>query len=625
MNRGRAAGAALLLAVLVWSCVSAARPVPEYPHGVQMEDYSSPGEILAHGIRALPVGVSYRMPLATLTAARVKHHPPVSPGALKALYRVCALALLVALGCLLHPAGALVSGAAAVLLLKEQGDELSPGSGFYLIVLLTACLLVWRAREPTPRRTFLLALAIGAGLLYRTPLAFFPPVLALWEWRSRRLSSPRAVRTNLAILCVVPYLFLLPWIGMNWALHRQLVPFEKEAADANVVAGALGLIGSIEGDLGALIGANAGEGRAASLHAWAAGEVLSHPARYAGAVLRRVGFALSSNQLLAFGAVLSFWLFRRRREFQELALLSVYFLGIHCLMGVQPNYFEPLWPLLAVAACAPLALAVPNDGPRPDPPEHGLAAFAVQGALGALLLLSLHAGWTAASFGARTGSRRHAPLPDLDRAVAAHPDDAWLRRERGYWRLAEGRLEDAEEDLVKAAALEPANPEHRLRLAWIRALQGRPAALLRWRLPPWDRSKPNPQQSELEIESEILKACALLREGRPGRAGEHLGAALELHRARHVYVGGEHGPREREILGRLRAAESSFARYSAAVQGDRPLDERLSLSSALTALLPGSVDVWIRRAALLDEAGRSPAAREALARAEALAAPPAGR
>lgn len=579
----RIAAAACLSATLVLSAVAVLRTAPGAGNGVRMSTYAPFGEVLIHGLRAEPGDVSYRMPLATIYSARLQYHAGIPPRALRAAHQVLLVILVFALGCLLHPYGGLFSAAVVLVLMREGRFDLYPESGYRLLFLMTACLLAWRARAPSLGRTILFALAVGTTLLYRTPLAFFPPVLALVEWAVRRREPRGDRRSQLAVLCVVPYLLLLPWVAMNRSVHGRLILFEKDAATANIVTGALGLVRSVEGDLATLVDEPVDLSRSSAVVGWAARQIIRHPLRYASAYARRAAFAASRYPVLIVLAFLAVYHFRKRREFQQLGLLGGYFLAIHCLMSVEDAYFEPLEPLFAVLAGA-LVFGFREQAPPPaDAVEYRSSALAVNGMLALVLAFALYASRLVGAFALREVPGDAAR--DLDRAVSESPGDSWLLLKRGRARLARGEVAGAVEDLQGAAAVEPDDPAIGLQLAWARALAGDPAPLLGWSPPPVEG---NDDALQPRIDAEILKACALIIAGKAERAEAHVRTAWELHGERNILVRGDHGERERETLERLRSSETGFRRQCEDLQGARPAAEERALRAILDRLLPAT-------------------------------------
>lgn len=617
MNRRRAAAAAAALVFyLLLPDLTVLRRVAAASREIKMEHYAFIGEILMHGIRERAHVVSYRMPLATTTSALVQYHAGLPARVVMALYLAAIVALCVCLGSLLHPYGAFFALAGAMVVVQSADLTLKPESGYLLLLLLTACLLCWRARAPSLGRSALLALAVGATLLYRTPLIFFPPVLALYEWAVFHRFSLRAYWRHAVILCLAPYLFLLPWIGLNWTVHRQLIYAEKDAASSNIMTGALGLVRSIEGDLDTLSDEPLDTGRSGAVLRWAARQVAAHPLRYALGVARRAWFALSFDTtmlILAALSALAVWIFRRRREFQLLALLTAYYFAVHCLMSVESVYFEPLWPLFSTLAVAPIGGLAARDLPAVDSKAYRLSVFAVKSALAAAVLLSAHAAWVVGSYALRAGAPRSEIAGDYDRALASHPTDAWLLTARGEERLARGELAGAERDLTGALAAEPGNARTELRLAWARALRDEPEILLSWS-PPARAS--GDDASQLRLDAEIFKSCHFVRTRQPGKAEAALKTAMSAYEERNTVVRGSHGVPEKAVYERLRSSDSGFTVHCSGLQGNRPLAERLALNDALLKLLPESSPAWLARAELEAEAGRRGSSLAALARAE---------
>jgi len=602
--------AACLALALLWTSASALRYAREKPQERVLHTYSQHGEALAHGVVSRATAVSHRLPLATLVSARIHYHVAARDGVLLAVNECLVVLFMFAIGLLLHPyGGPLAAAAVAVLAAPGRDLNLYPDSGYTLLILLTAGLLVWRSRSPSAGRSALLGAAVGATLLWRSPLAFFGPALALYEWAADRCAFKARAR-QWAILCIVPYLFLLPWIAMNWTVHRQLVIFEKGTANSNVVTGALGLVQNIEGDLTTLVDEPIDTRSTGAVAWWAARQVLRHPLRFARAFALRIAYALDGRWVLVLCAFASFWAFRRRVEHRALAFLAAYFLAIHCLMTVEQRYFWPLWPLLALVACSLPAWPRAADRPADRALEVRLSSWVLRGALAFVFALALGADWTVLSFARLARAGKGDALEQLSAALRAHPRDAWLLGERGKERLSRGDDAGAGADFAAAAALEPDSARARLQLARARALLGKPEGLLTFVAP----------GAELGIDADILKACAYLRRGRRNDAIARLKSAWESFGARNIVVRGPHGGREREVLARLRLSDAGFSGYCGHLQGPRPAAEKLALNDALAELLPDSSEVWTERASLLAKTGRRAEALRALARVASLKA-----
>ncbi len=609
MSRGVLAGAALavLAACAAFTALDRATSAPQ---DRRMSEYAEFGEALVHGIAARSAVVSYRMPLATVLASRLQFHSSLTPASAGAAYWVLTCVLVFALCALLHPWGGVFAAAAVASLLHGATDfRFYPDSGYAFLVLLCACVLAWRARAPSPRKTVLLALSFGATLLYRSPLALFPPLLALYEWGTEHRFSRKSARGHLLVLCVVPYLLLLPWIALNWTAHRRFVPFEHRAASVNIVSGALGLVENVEGDMSTLVGSAVDLSDGGAVLGWAGREVARHPLRYARAVARRAAYALAPHPWLALLALAALVVFRARREFRAVGLLAAYYLAIHCLFTVETRYFWPLWPLLAALAASLIGTLKPKARLDPAAPEHRLACGATIACVAVVFLAVLLTELTIAgyAFAARGGGE--VPEAALTRALTRYPEDPWLLTERGTSRLERGAPEGAADDFARAARAEPGEPASLLKLAAARARAGRPFMILHW--------SDADRDSGLAYDAAILKALALIQLGRAKEAEKLLRAALAAYQERNSVVRGAQGELGRGIQEKLRGSDAGFVARCLQLQGGRPERERRELARLLAALLPQSGRVLIAEAESAVKSGRRTEALALLSEAEA--------
>ena len=499
------------------------------PSALDAAAYNEPwegaiGVSLVHGLRGLanadPGAVSCSMPLqAVISELTFNHAPPLVVRSLPLLLWLAALGLTFALGQGLHSGlcGGLAALAAAPLL--EQ--RFNYVSVYTLLVLLTANLLVRRAESPDLRRSLMLAAAMGLSLLERSALFLFGPLLALGDAVRQRSYRARSA----LILFFVPFVFLLPWLGMNWSLHREIVPFEKGRADVNIAAGALGLVSMVEGDLPLLTGAGHGN----SVLAWAAMEIASHPGRYLYAVAARIWLLFLIHPMLFACSILAAWLWRGAPAYLQLSLLAAYYVGVHCLMAIKPAYFIPLWPILAA-----LAASLPAEimGGRRPVDEARFFTGAV-----------LTAFWVAFGLGAFTLYRVSLyprPAATIDAAIAANPADAGLRAQRARLRLSEGRPADAIRDLRQALLLRP-DPEAGLDYAWAQLARGGAASdtIYRIRLLPDD-------PGHLQRKAGQLRMLAGLQRGRNREAAAALSRAETVWEQQYVLQLGN-APRDRTM------------------------------------------------------------------------------
>jgi len=613
-----AANGACLALALGFAVAAPLRITGDRPEA-RLSMYPSAGEILTHGIPARMARVSDRLPLATVVSARVVYHTRARYGVLLAAYCVLAVLLIFAIGFLLHPWGGVVAAlAVAVWSSKIKLDSSfywNPDAGYFLVVLLAAGVLVWRARAPSPGRSACLAAAVGVTLLWRSPLAFFTPALALYEWAVEHRFSFKAYGREFVILCVVPYLFLLPWIAMNWSVHRELVVFERGAASSNIVTGALGLVQNIEGDIGTLIGGPIDVRNTGAVLGWAIGEVARHPIRFARAYILRMEFALTLlHPLLAPLAAASLWFFRKRREYRDLAFMAAYFFCIHCLMTVEERYFWPPLALLTLLACCLPAGLLGREPPREDAPDRRLASGLLKGSLAIIMVVVLYTQWLVLSFANAARRGQGSVSEQLGAALESNPDDAWLLEARGNDRFNRGDASGSAADFARAAARDPQYPRSELLLARAEAISGNLGRLLAWNAP----TGAGREDIELRIEASILQACAYIRLGRTAEALERLAAGGSMNRALRVRVRGPQGEREKRVSETLRSSDSGFIGHCRRLQGPRPIAERMALFKALTGLLPDASEAWLERAGLEAATGSRKAALVSMARAEAL-------
>lgn len=301
------------------------------------------------------------MPLSGILAAEIFDHGVLSREVMGTLLPALGILMILILGCLMEPATCLLGVVALIPVMDQvflEGGLHYQEAVLSLFILLVGGALVWSARSDSIFKTFFLACSIGGSLLFRSTLFLMPPLLALLEWSGpNKISASRAKRC--LILLITPYLFLVPWIIMNWRVSRQIIPFENGASASNIAGAALGFVETTLGGLPQFVG-DLGQ---TLIYRWAAGEILAHPGRYALGYMERLRYVLSLQPLLLFfSAFLTLWLNRKRRDIALLGVLAIYFIGIHCLMAVERRYFQPIWPILALLAAALLFKPLMKDG-----------------------------------------------------------------------------------------------------------------------------------------------------------------------------------------------------------------------------------------------------------------------
>ncbi|HXT01473.1 MAG TPA: hypothetical protein VN915_12405 [Elusimicrobiota bacterium] len=614
VGRGLAGGFLVgigLICALLWP-----RPAAPGLERFSSSHYAEIGESLIHGLREPDIDVSHRLPLSTMSAAALVGHAGLSSQSLKARLGVLLAVAAFAAGAVLQPwAGVVPLAAAAGAWSLRHGGlfETLPELLFSILLLLVAGLLSWRARAPSPKRSLLLACALGTTLLFRSVLIFFPPLLAAFEALGRRGRTTRKDLSQAAVLCVVPYLFLLPWIAMNYSLRNGFVPVERGAANINIATAVYGLTQASSGSPHALIDTPRDVDKGGGILRWAAGEIARHPVRYFAGYLRRLRFVFDMQPLLYLLAAASL-IFRRRPEHRQTAFLAAYVVLIYCTMSVVDRYMQPLCPLLILLAFSSLGPRLEEEMPA-ERSTRALGELLLGAGLGVVLAASLGAVWSLAAYASAADP---AGAAEFSKAIGRYPGDPWLRLRDGERLLGEGRFNEASAEFARAAELRPGDPEPILREAWAQALDGRPAALLAWK--PLDDSR-DASNLYLNIDARVYAASALLESGRKAEAREQL--ELAWAEVRDIPVRGSrdqlaNGEEERDVLTRLEGREEHFTDIAFELLRDQPARTRLRLAEGLAEVFPRSSAVLIEEARLNLKAGETEAARALVPRVEAL-------
>lgn len=491
---------AILLAGLAIQLFSRARMIDASARAESCREESDyhveRGEGLLHGV---PVpGISRAMPSYSVPNAFLCNHlSNFSSAAVRSAVLLACAALVFALGALLYSS---LCGAGAALLysLSPPASESGERWLYTLAVLIVAYLLVRRSKAPSLGNSLWLGAGLGAGLLMLPPLFLFPLLLVLFEWAKDRRLGPARRRDAVALL-LLPFLFLIPWIVMNWRLTGRLVVFEDGRADNNIITGALGFVRTLGiGDSRSIADIPLSQ----NAFLWAVSEILRHPLRFLSAVAQRAAYAASLHPVLVLAASASMWIARKRDDCRALALLAVYFFAIHCLMPVQENYFVPAWPILIV-----LAFGLLSSWTRPVPERlKKLSATAVCALLALLLAAQASVLGLVLAYPARAQA-----AGALDRELLKHPNDSWLWSERGMRLLRQGRALEASGDLSRAFALDPSR-DRELNYAWALLASGGPAA------PILESPASGRILMNIDLRERVLQAVALALRGKRSEA-----------------------------------------------------------------------------------------------------------
>ncbi len=579
------------------------------------------GEALIHGVDPISQPLAFFMPLYTVLSTLLFSH---SESALwpvwTALPGAATAVLLFVMGCL---SGSWFWGAAALALgcvcpWLWSSQSVYHHAYFSVIVLISAGMLVWRARKPSIGTSVLLGLALGASLLFRSVLVYFPPVWALAEWFFfRRRGLKTRWRLILPVL-IIPYVFLVPWVGMNWAVYGRFVPLELDRANNVVIAGALGHVTTIEGDMRVLVEDPPDWGRGGAVLRWAAREVLRHPIRYAGSVAKRFLYVVSLHPLLFLLALSAVWIRRRNRGLQQAGLLALYFLGIHCLVAVQKPYLEPLWPLFVVLAASLVPVPAAGESKQGRTLEYRLSAAWMCCCLAVLMGACLFALSAVISYGIALKRRAPESPEALQHAIASRPEDTWLLARRARRRLDRGEFPGAVGDYAKAMVRWPGLAEYRLGWAWAHWLGGNPVPLLRYEVPHSD------SPTEYVIRLQVAKTLVELFAGERERARRYFSQAWTQARfgsggARRIET-----DRKLQAIAKLRstAAPNFVMVFLAEPLSQLPREKRLEAIKGLIRVAPKDdsllASLHLKQAAIASSLGEWESTRNSLARARGL-------
>ncbi len=487
-------------------------------------DYLNAGEVLWGGVPAFGSKVDWHLPAASITAAALYDRAPY----LNRFIPFLALVLLTAL-CAEIFSPVLAMAAIPIWILSYISLSF-PQSVFTLLILLVAGFLVFRARHPSVLSACAVALSIGCSLLYRSTLVFFPPLLVFAEIFTSWRKKARISKKEILILLIVPYLFLLPWIFMNAELYHKFIPLEGGEANSNVVVGALGIVGTVEGNWGIF----SSKTMTTSALGWAMSEVAKRPLRYINAVFLRLFRVIGWNPFLFMLAIAGFWLFPFRSRISSVALLILYLLLIHCLMAVEFAYFMPLRPLLAVFASLPLIFFLSPEGETT-----GIIIFATTLAMS--VLVCFFVAEKVALYPQMTASK-----DALNKALLRHPRDGWLLHEKGMRDLLEGNLEIALPELSRAVRALPL-VSYKLDLAWAEFLNGQPKALMEFHFPQ------NGVSPDVAEKAYLMQALAAFSQKKLPEGRNFIVRALSIAVGK-SFVRDPSSPREIEVEKKLRLA-----------------------------------------------------------------------
>jgi hypothetical protein len=381
------------------------------------------GEYLLNSIYS-PASISFYMPVKTVSEALFTLHTSADMRTVLSTAFMSTSCFLVFW--LAATFAGLPGAIAATLFALSTGNVHEPL--YNISILLTALVLALRERHYTSQRNIMLGLAIGFSLLYRSVLALLPPLLVFMD----TAGAPCGKKKNIFIsrglpLMALSYSALIPWIIFNLAHFKRFVPFENGGAYSNIIAGAMGTLSTVEGNIYSAADIPPGT----SPIAWALVHVLHHPLVYAGAVCRRFCFVYNMHPVLSALTLSGAVTMRKNTHYIRIFLVAAYFTLVYCAFAVEPRYFEPVFPLLAVMAVWPITFIFPH------PVENDLrpALAGASAVLAALCAFEIYAFWVLCSYRERYDFNS---IPDMTAAAKLSPRNPWLRRNLAQLQIARG-------------------------------------------------------------------------------------------------------------------------------------------------------------------------------------------
>jgi len=214
--------------------------------------------------------------------------------------------------------------------------------------LVVYALIRRSARQRSVITQALTGACIGLSLFIKSPLFLLPFALAAWDIFSGKLRRGETSWQGLALLCLVPYVMLLPWLNFGSATANRVLFFEHGRAAQNMITAALGIACAIEGGR-----ALAALPPSSNYFLWAIKTALQHPINFLSGLLSRPLLLLEWYPLALTALWLGWLRCRQNRVFNALIFFLAYYGAIHCLLSIQERYFVPVWPL-AIAGAATL-------------------------------------------------------------------------------------------------------------------------------------------------------------------------------------------------------------------------------------------------------------------------------
>lgn len=234
-----------------------------------------------------------------------------------------------------------LAAAALSLFFVSDGEQLL--FSFFLLLLLDLS-LSRRGKEDTAGAAAA-GVVLGAAFLMRSPAAPLALACAAAELLLGG-GAPRARAGRAAVMVSIPLLSLAAWVWLSDLVLGSPVLFEAGRSGYNLVSGALGAVGTIQGDYYALAGVPPG----ANLFLWAAGHIASDPLPYLKGIAGRAAYFFTTHPVLTLAAAAGGILAPQKKGSALAALFTSVFLVSLFLFSVEKRYFTPALFMMAVLA-----------------------------------------------------------------------------------------------------------------------------------------------------------------------------------------------------------------------------------------------------------------------------------
>jgi Tfp pilus assembly protein PilF len=384
---------------------------------------------------------NWHMPLAPLlsaTAAYPVFSLHLAPAVKILLAGLCVMQTFSLAALLCSPAAGLAAAVTAAFLCRAPFADIEQFT-YSAVILFFANVLVYGFADRR-RRDTAIGLACGATLLVKSMMIPFPALYLLWTAKGKIFNREAASRAVLLFGGAAIVIFV--WGTAQFADKHQPVFLDSIRGESNIITGALGITGTAEGNQRILAGISASD----SVARWALKTVATHPLRYLLGAARRCALVFSLNPLLLLLACAGFFACRKKDGAIPLALLALFFLGVHCLLTIEPRYLVPLW-FMAAALAAGVLEWVPQMRSQK---EQGAAVAVFKSCAVAVTLLC-----AAALFFVARYPFCHKTEATYERTIAANPDNAWLLEKYGTYCMSKGDADKGLNALERACELNP--------------------------------------------------------------------------------------------------------------------------------------------------------------------------